>query len=329
MLYLHCGWPKTGTKSIQAALFRQRGPLGNAGFVYPDKWRRQLVPQLADGSHNGFADLLTAFEDSPSAVDELREFLAANADEDVLISSELIATWVRQPVNHEVARRFLAAVGEAMPVTCVWTLRRFDELACSLYLQMISMGIRLPAPVELIGSVSPKGLFAGMRQMEECVEGVAYVRYRPDGGHNAELLRAFEIPVSLSEAIVREATDEPRLNPSLTHKQAVALLNVESLSVRAGVALDEEVLREVFNAGELEFEGDGPCQLVDDRVRRGLRERALECALETGLEYYLRFYEGQEEVDEPSSTFAGTGPELLDDEDLSRLVEVSSAGVRG
>lgn len=329
MLYLHCGWPKTGTKSLQAALFQQRGPLGNAGISYPDRWRRQLVPQLVDGSHNGFVDLLTAFEDSPTAVDELREFLTAHADEDVLISSELIATWVRQPGNHEVARRFLAAVGEAMPITCVWTLRRFDDLACSLYLQMISMGIRLPAPTEFIGSVSPKGLFAGMRRMEQCVEGVAYVKYRSDGGHNAELLRALGIPISLSEGIVREATDGPRLNPSLTHKQAVALLNVESLSARAGVALDKEVLREAFNAGGFEFEGDGPCELVNGGVRRGSRERALECAAEIGLESYVRFYEGQEGTDEPSPAFVGTGPEHLDDEDLSRLVEVSSAGVRG
>ena len=89
------------------------------------------------------------------------------------------------------------------------------------------------------------------------------------------------------------------------------------------------MLREVFNAGEFGFEGDGPCELVDDRVRRGLRERALECAAEIGLESYVQFYEGQEGTDEPSPAFAGTGPELLDDEDLNRLVEVSSADVRG
>lgn len=329
MLYLHCGWPKTGTKSVQAPLFQRRDSLAASGVVYPDKWRRQLVPQLVDGSHNGFVDLLTAFEGSPSAIDELRGFLGAHADEDVLISSELITMWLRQPANHEVARRFFAAVGETMPVTCVWTLRRFDDFAHSLYLQMISMGIRLPAPVEFIGNVSPKGLFAGMGLVEECVDDVAYVKYRSDGRHNAELLRAFGIPVPVGRAIEREAIGGPRLNRSLSHKQAVALLNVEALSARSGVALDKEVLREIFNTGGFEFEGDGPCELVDDRVRRGSRERALECAVETGLESYLRFFGGQEGIGEPSPAFAGTGPELLDDEDLNRLAEASSAGVRG
>lgn len=42
MLYLHCGWPRTGTTSLQAALFEHKDELAAGGTVYPDRWRSPI-----------------------------------------------------------------------------------------------------------------------------------------------------------------------------------------------------------------------------------------------------------------------------------------------
>lgn len=318
MIRFHCGWPKTGTKTLQAQLFEQRDALAAAGVIYPDRWRRQLLPEVPDGSHNGFVDVLDAIEEDGAPVEDFIAFLADNADRDVLISSELIALWALRPESRDVADRFFAAVRGVMPIRFVWTLREFDDFVCSLYLQLISMGRRLPPPEEFVGRVGPDNLFAGMRRFEECADSVAYVRYRRDGRHNLELLRELELPSTVSVEIER-AVVGPRLNPSLTHKQAVALLEADALSTRSGVALDPRVLRRMFNAGEFRFEDDGPCVLIGEETRRRLREEALRCAIDLGPGAYVRFFNPRE-AEQPPAGVSDVDARVLSDADLNSLV---------
>lgn len=319
MLYLHCGWPKTGTKSLQAALQAKREALFAAGLVYPDLWSRRVLPEMDDGSHGDFPRLLSDFESSPGALGPLLALLEESAPADVLVSSEPLSIWMLPPERAETLRRFVASVRTRMPLTCVWTLRRFDDFACSLYLQMISLGLPLPPPAQFVERPWLHRFFAAMRQMADRVDDAAYVKYLSDGGHQAELLRAFGLPVEMREAVERKLADGPRLNPGLTHKQAVTLINFESVSARCGVALNPGLLRRLFNTGGVEFDNDHPCVLIEADLRARLREDALERAAALGLDAYVRFFaeEGGREGD--SSEFPGLEPDLLDADDLHRL----------
>lgn len=318
MLYLHCGWPKTGTKSLQAALHAERGALAAVGVAYPDRWRRRLLPEADDGSHNGFTEALEGFEGSPAALDPLLDLLTEHAGGDVLISSELIALWALPRERDAVADRVLAMVRERMPVTCVWALRRFDDFFCSLYLQLVSTGLRLPVPERVIERAQPRRLFAAMRQMEASADAATHVEYRTDGGHQAELLRAFGLPAAMRATLEAIVAGGPRRNPAFTHKQAVALINAESLSARCGIGLDRPLLRRLFTAG-FEFDDDRPCELLSGTSRRRLREDALECASAAGVDSYVRFF--SHEDGGPDDGVPSLAPSLLGDEDLRRLAE--------
>jgi hypothetical protein len=210
-----------------------------------------------------------------------------------------------------------------MPVTCVWTLRRFDDFVCSLYLQGLSMGTAARPPGDLL-FVRAEEVFGGMRQMEAHVDDVRYARYSPDGSHNAELLRALGVPSVLRETIEERVAGDLRLNPTITRKQAASLLNLESLSARCGRALDRRVLCRVFGSGTFTFEDDQPCVPVDEEVRGRLRQSALESAGDLGFEPYIRFFENEESEAPPSSEYLDLGSDLLSDEDLRRLLSAYS-----
>ena len=324
-LYLHCGWPKTGTKSLQAALARNRELLAEVGIVYPDRWGRELVPGLEDGSHNGLIEALEEFPASEAPFEEVGDFLSSHAGGVVLISCEVFTTWLLHSPNPEALRGFFDAVREVMPVTCVWSLRRLDHFAGSLQLQLLSMGYRLADPRVVVASGRMENLLGGMRQVEECADRTVYVEYEPGGGHNGELLCAFGISPEVREVVAREVEDGPRLNPSLSHKQAIALLHADVLTERAGVALERRTLCALFNEGDFEFENDGPAAFLDAQAAKSIREEALGRARDHGLASYVRFF-GRDEVSEESGPGSlGTAPDLLSDGDLDRLVRACSA----
>jgi hypothetical protein len=313
MLYLHCGMPRTGTTSLQTALFEHDAGLAAADLVFPDMWRSGHGP-----THHGLAELLDASLTSAAAFDGFRRFLEAQADRDVLLSAEVLTFWLDTTQRQDALLGLLAAAREAMPVRCVWALRRLDDALHSLYLRRVDIGIPLPSPARFFaGACDPDALFAGMRRVEDAVGGDAvYVRYDTAGAHNRELLDAFGISGEVGEAIRRRLEDGPRRNAGLSRKRAAALLNVEALSARAGADLDAAALRRASWRGELSFEHDGPCELVGDRVRKAAHEGALAAARRQGFPPYPEFFADEEIAARAPDSL---GPEVIDDEDLLRL----------
>jgi hypothetical protein len=158
-----------------------------------------------------------------------------------------------------------------------------------------------------------------MGQIDERVNDVAYVKYDRCGKHNMELLRVMNMSAELAGAIGRELTEAPRINASLSHKQAVALLNIDALSARSGVTLDGNALRNAFNNEGFRFDQDGPCGLVSDRVKQDLREDALDAAVECGFTPYLDFF-GEDVVENSSPDVARMDSDVISDDDLDRLL---------
>ena len=74
MLYLHYGWPRTSTSSLQAALFEHRAQLAAASTVFPQRWMTMAGP-----THHGLSELMRDSMGSADSFDEIRDFLRAHA----------------------------------------------------------------------------------------------------------------------------------------------------------------------------------------------------------------------------------------------------------
>jgi hypothetical protein len=314
MLYLHCGWPRTSTTSLQTALFTHKDQLAEAGVAYPDRWRSKT-----DLTHHGLSEMLRASLDSDRAFDDFKSFLDAHADQDVLFSAEDLTTWLISRKQQVAFVKLLDVAQEVMPTRCIWTLRRHDEVVRSLFL------LRLESPSGMSPRERKPGAgsslderFAGLRKVEEAVDGdVVYVKYDRAGGHNVELLRAFGIDGPIAARIGRELTSGLRLHTGPSHKQAVALLNVEALSARAGVQLDEAGLRRAFRDGDFEFEQDWQCEVTDSTWQKNTHELALAAARKHGIAAYVEFFE---DAEIGRSTSSLTDTKAITDADLGRLV---------
>jgi hypothetical protein len=315
MIYLHCGWPKTGTTSLQAALVGNQERLASAGLLYPEEWRRDL-----DGSHNDLSDLLHAHQERDCGFDELRSFLLANTDRDILFCSESLTLWLLlgEP-KYEVILDFLVAMQDVAPVRCIWTLRRFDEVLHSMFRQMaLRRGLKESQMTELLATLRTGELFMRMRRLEDAVGGDAvYVRYDHSGLHNAELLRAFGMSDDAVGTICRELAIAPRLNITPSHKQVAAAENIAAIKAGWGLELDRTAMCRAFEHQGFQFHHDGPCVLFEQATRLNLHESMLEAAHYSSFVPYGRFF-GEEKLDNfpPVSRLE---PDVLTAEDLTRL----------
>jgi hypothetical protein len=160
-----------------------------------------------------------------------------------------------------------------------------------------------------------------MREIDELSAGtVTYLKFESSGVHNRQFVDLLGLPNAVAEALRRDL-DGRHLNRSLSHKQAVICLNRDLFSTRTGIDLRGAVLRAVVSRGELEFERDGPCGLLDDRTRRDLHERVLASACLHGFDPYVEFF-AEDELG--SSSPVRLSPDVVTDKDLSRLVECIS-----
>lgn len=321
MLYLHCGWPRTGTSSLQAALFECREVLGVEGLAYPREWLSATYP-----THHGLAELLEGSAVGARRVGEpggeLARFLHGQTSGDVLLSAEVLTYWLYPRRKQDALFALVTEARSATAVRCVWTLRRFDELVASLYLLQLANGADLPPPRRYFETAPYlDSIFAGMARIERSA-GVdtAYVKYERHGSHQASLLRAFGLSAEAARQVQAALARAPRLNGRLTQKQAIALLGLGELSRRAGVHLEQDALRQACYRGALRFERDQPCELVGGEVRRDLQDRALVAAEEAGLSSYCEYFAGAEI--EPSSPVP-LAPELIDETDLERIRAVA------
>lgn len=306
MLYLHCGWPKTGTTTLQAALVAHRDRLAAAGTVYPKKWTQER-----DDSHRLFADERGV----EAAIEGFEAFLKAHAGEDVVISSEVLSLRLFRGALQETLTRLIAAAQGVMPVRCIWTVRRFDDTVHSVCVQRAIAGLEWSP--ECVARVDPGHLFAGMRAMEDAADETLYIRYDAESSYQSELLRSIGVPAAAAETIHREMAASPRLNTSQSHKQLAVLLNLESLSARCGTPLDTRRLREIFDQGRFQFAGDRRADLFEAAARRELHAKALAAAREHGISAYERFF-GEAEIG-PSQLPLSGDPSSVSDDDLRQL----------
>lgn len=318
MLFLHCGWPRTGTSTFQAALFEQRDLLARAGISYPDRW----LDEKGFGHHSLNA-LIDQAVDAGKGFDEFEQFLKGHSGGNVLFSAESLTVRLDMKERLEGLLSFIAAAREIMPVRCLWTLRRVDELVASGYLMMLRLGwgAKLPSPVDRIGGSGkrfPVPSFEGMRRVEEVAgTDAVYVKYDAKGQHNRELLATLDLEHSVKEALEETLESAPHRNVSPTHKEAVVLANLDALSL-AGVELNApEVSRTIRSTGFC-FEEDWPCELVERSVKVDLHRRMLAAAKAQGAWPYLEFF-ADEEIG-MSSPVVGLSPEILTDEDWERLL---------
>src|ERR1044072_701608 len=325
MLYLHCGWPRTGTSSLQAVLWGQRQALADAGTIFPRRWLSELSP-----THHGLSELLAASEGSEAPLDEFKAFLEAHRHADIIFSAQSITDWLISAKRREALLALVAAAAEVIPIRCIWTLRRVDEAIRSLYLLAMSMGGNWPSPegqYRVTAYLEP--LFTGMRLVGEANGGeVTFVKYDSAGAHQIELVRAFGIAEPAAGVIRDQLKQRPRLNRSLTHKHAVLLANLDVFSARVGVDLDRVALCGAIRSGELAFDEDRRCELVDGEARRRLHEHALGAACEAHFRPYDEFF-GDAEITSVEATPSAT--EVLYERDTEHLIGLCERrkGARG
>jgi hypothetical protein len=314
MLYLHCGWPRTSTSSFQNSLFAHREQLATAGFEYPEKW------VFGGASHHHLEGVLRGSHNSRGAFVDFKRFLSEHADREVLFSVEGFTFWLLSNRMLETLQSFLRAAAEVMPVTCLWTLRRFDEALSSFYLLRLGMGVDLPPPGEYFRQRRRTGtFFGGMQALDDLLGGRSvYAKYESNGAHNRLLLDALGIPPDLATDIGRRMESGLRANPRMTQKQAVICLNLDLLSTRSGVALDRKALRRAVYHRELDFEGDRPCELMDGTMRSAVHGDALAASKEAGFAPYVDFF-GDAVPDD--SLPVPLDPNVITEGDLERLVD--------
>lgn len=314
MLYLHCGWPRTGSSSFQAVLAGHRDRLAEVGVDYPDAWRVRN-----SDAHYGITETLKSVAvEGIGASQDLLDYLRSAAARKVLISNETISHWLVAEKRESLIELLLAAQ-EITTVTCLWALRRADRWAGSMYLHRIDTGHDLPPPDVYFRECAAlvTDAMAGQREVGEALNGrEIHCRYDDTSAHYGELLRAVGIADTVRADIEADLRLGPRRNRGPSQKATAALLHADALSARTGADLTVDRLRSVFRSFEFEFDGDMPCELVDTEVAEAVHRQALEAAREAGFEPYVEFF-GAESV-EPSAPVA-LGSEVLTDEDLSRL----------
>lgn len=322
MLYLHCGWQRTGTSSLQAALCQHQEELRAAGLVYPDRWR-----PLGSDAHHGIVEALDPSASGEAALESFKAYLRSNAESAVLISCEGLSNWLPAGRKGSLLKLVLAAQ-EVTPVTCLWTLRSVDALLTSLYLHRMVTARPLPPPADFFRE------FAGwlgegvvtMCELAGAVGGsVAYSRYDSGGAHYEEILSSVGAPAALRAEIAAGLQGGPRANVSLGQKGAALLLHTEAIEERAGAPLPRPALCAALRAGELRFVGDAPCELVGPGLRALVHETVLSASRDAGFAPYVEFF-GDHEVDSTLAT--PFDPDVLTGDDLDALRAWLGAGSR-
>jgi hypothetical protein len=236
-----------------------------------------------------------------------------------LISSETFSQWL------PIARRghlinFLSAVQEVTPVTCMWTLRRADLWATSMYLHLIVTGRPVPPPTEYFrrrASFSASAI-RGLREVGDVLrERAIYIRHDDSGAHYREILQTLNVPDQVRAEIEASLHDCPRLNRAPGQKATAALLHTAAMSARAGVEISEAPLRELLRGGGFAFANDVPCVLVEVEVREAIHAAALAAAREVGFKPYVEFF-GAEEVE--SNHPVSLDPSVVADDELGMLI---------
>jgi len=127
---LHIGPPKTGTSSLQEALFQHRGQLLKQGYDYPVFGRDAKKPKLP--GHHGISDLLR--RQSVLSQGVLDNLALVGAKQTVILSSENF-TLLDSPQ--------IAVLIEALQpaeVEVIYYMRKWDQLLPSVWQEIVKHG---------------------------------------------------------------------------------------------------------------------------------------------------------------------------------------------
>jgi hypothetical protein len=319
MLYLHCGWPRTGTSSFQEALSSRAEELANAGITYPASWRRRGQNQLGS-AHHGLTDLLGAGEDEAELLTRFQDDLRSWHG-DVLLSSEAISNWVVPWLSHALVR-MLDAARAVTELTMLWTLRRMDDFLASMYLHQVLLG-RAGSPEEFYEHRFSVGWIEGFIEGSAEIDGLpelesVYTKYDRGGAYCADLLKGIGVGWRLRRRIMRSIRSGPRTGGRLTQKGAIALIHLDEISRRSGIEIDRRLLVSGLHRGELTFSDDSELEIVSGELSREVRETALGASRRHGFAPYADFFAA--DVVTGSASPSPLDVDLLTPEDDERVV---------
>ncbi|MEM6580780.1 MAG: hypothetical protein AAF699_05885 [Pseudomonadota bacterium] len=125
-LYLHVGFHKTGSTSIQTYLFRNRKVLGRSGLLYPTTGlehsaHHRIAWACGTGRHAKKPELVNRY------VEQLRKEASASSVENVIVSSEEFES------SHEIP--YLESLTKEFDVKVVVYVRKQDHMLESAYNQ--------------------------------------------------------------------------------------------------------------------------------------------------------------------------------------------------
>src|SRR6187397_106104 len=122
MLYLHCGWLRTGTTSLQAAIIAHRDALAAAAYVYPDRWRTAPVTD-----HHGLIEMMEKDgEEARQEWDLFQRQLYSLSERTTILSSESLTHWLAKDKTESLLR-LVQTIQTTMPLAILWTLRNVAD----------------------------------------------------------------------------------------------------------------------------------------------------------------------------------------------------------
>lgn len=143
-IILHIGPAKTGTSSLQEALFAARADLQAQGFEYPAFGRHRFMPKLP--GHHGIPATVRRLGELPP--DLLPGLAATDPEKTVILSSEDFAL-----MDETAVARFIELLGPAR-IELVYYARRWDSLLPSTWQELVKHGHSWPYLEFLNGQVS-------------------------------------------------------------------------------------------------------------------------------------------------------------------------------
>lgn len=134
-IVFHVGPAKTGTSSLQEALYAARVPLAEQGYIYPSQGRHDQMPRAA--GHHGLPAVLNDGGHLPAPF--LEAVAAVPADQTVVLSSENLAHLGKPQIARLMAD--LAEIGiTPEQIAVVYYARRWDHLLPSVWQELVKHG---------------------------------------------------------------------------------------------------------------------------------------------------------------------------------------------
>lgn len=262
-LYLHIGFGKTGTTSIQNHLNSQRESLSNSGILYP------LAGQLNSGHH--LLAVLGNNEIQEATLSEYRKLLIeinSSTCQKIILSSENYCFMSKHYVAH------IKDIFSSLETKIIFYARPQTELIESTYLEWIKTGKKYTRTIDeffkahshgfdFIERLEPWRLAFG----EENIILRRYSSHTKSCDSRADILQTIQAPEHLIKNISKTVSQDS--NPSLSPDLIELIYKIDKLQPQA--SLRWEIITEILNlTARLDFKK--PQQLTSESLSREIAE---------------------------------------------------------